>query len=271
MDPFLESPAFFPGLHDKLIVYLAETLQARLPPPYFAELGERLWVETSRRKVVPDVNVIRQAGERRHRASKSNGGIAIASRSTPIVVTVLHDEVHETFVEIRMRDDEDERLVATIEVLSRSNKKPGDEAQALYVQKQQEIIDSQASHLIEIDLHRSGKHTTAIPLDLLRKEASPYDYHVCVRPYDRPGKFHIYAIEMPDRLPEIAVPLLPGDGAVTFDLQALLDRCYDVSPYRQRVRYALDRLKPPAPKRHLKWLKEVLATIQASGKSAPER
>lgn len=263
MDPFLENPAFFPSLHERMIVYIAELLQPRLPPPYFADLGERLWIETSRRKVVPDVDVIRKTGVGTRGYSKANGGIAVATRTKPMIITVMHDEIRETFVEIRLRDDDEERLVTTIEILSHANKKTGDKAQKLYLKKQREIIDSQMTHLIEIDLLRSGKHTTCIPLDLLREKANPYDYHVCTRPYDETGKFHVYAIEMPDRLPEISVPLLQGDGSVALDLQAVMDRCYDVSPYRQRVRYSLDRLKPPVPKRHLKWVKQVLSRMES--------
>ena len=259
MDPFLESPAFFPSLHERMIVYASEMLQKHLPAPYFADIGERLWVETSRRKVIPDVDVFRSAIVGRPIATKANGGGAVATRSKPIVITVMHDESRETFVEIRTRADDEERLVATIEVLSRSNKRPGDEGQTLYLKKQQEIVDSQSSHLVEIDLLRSGKHTTSIPLDELRRKAMPYDYHVCVRPFDQPGKFHVYAIELPERLPEISIPLLPGDGSVALDLQTVMDRCYDAGPYRQRVRYALDRLKPPARRKHLKWLKRMLS------------
>jgi hypothetical protein len=47
MDPFLEHPALFPGLHDRLITYLGEALQAQPPEPYSAEIAGRLRVEVS--------------------------------------------------------------------------------------------------------------------------------------------------------------------------------------------------------------------------------
>jgi hypothetical protein len=34
MDPFLESPDWFPGLHDSLIVFIKATLQRTLPAHY---------------------------------------------------------------------------------------------------------------------------------------------------------------------------------------------------------------------------------------------
>src|SRR5688572_10124897 len=160
MDPFLEDPAYFPGLHDKLIVYIVEQLQPRLPAPYFADINERVWVETSRRRINPDVDVYRRARPGRRTASKGNGSIAVATRSKPIVITVMHDESRESFVEIRTRAGDEERLVATIEVLSPSYKKSGEEAQDLYLKKRQEIVEHGGTHLIEIDLLRAGKHTT---------------------------------------------------------------------------------------------------------------
>ncbi len=47
MDHFLEHPAIFPGLHNRMVATLSESLQASLPAPYFAEIGERVWVEES--------------------------------------------------------------------------------------------------------------------------------------------------------------------------------------------------------------------------------
>jgi hypothetical protein len=33
MDPYLEHPAIFPGLHDSMVTYLREALQPALPEP----------------------------------------------------------------------------------------------------------------------------------------------------------------------------------------------------------------------------------------------
>jgi len=58
MDPFLEHPDFFPDLHGRFHVYLSEALQDALPPPYFAVINERLWVETTARYIEPDTDVM---------------------------------------------------------------------------------------------------------------------------------------------------------------------------------------------------------------------
>jgi len=104
MDPFLEHPSVFPGLHDRLIAYLSESLQSRLPEPYFSEIGERLWVETSDRSIGLDVYVLE--GEERDRDESDSGrvGLATVVRSQPIVVTVPQDEFREPYEEDRCYD-----------------------------------------------------------------------------------------------------------------------------------------------------------------------
>jgi hypothetical protein len=42
MDPWLEHPDIFPDVHDSLISYLRETLNATLPSPYFANIATRV-------------------------------------------------------------------------------------------------------------------------------------------------------------------------------------------------------------------------------------
>src|SRR5438105_3302089 len=59
MDPFLENPAIFPDLHDSLIIYLREAINAQLQEPYFATTGERTWIAASQRYIEPDVNLLR--------------------------------------------------------------------------------------------------------------------------------------------------------------------------------------------------------------------
>src|SRR5690242_15063405 len=54
MDPYLESRDWFPCLHDSLITFIMESLQARLPETYYAQSSQRIWLEYSRRYVEPD-------------------------------------------------------------------------------------------------------------------------------------------------------------------------------------------------------------------------
>jgi hypothetical protein len=254
MDPFLEHPKYFPGLHSSLIFVIYERLQKALPEPYFAVLNERLWVETSERFIEPDVDLMQSRSAPRKTKGKSSG-LALLTRSRPVHIPVSHDESRETYIEIRVPGADDERVVTTIEILSLSNKTAGEKRRERYLLKQAEIMDSN-TNLVEIDLLRGGTHTTAVPSTRLRRETDSFDYHVCV--YVCGTGFWVYPIRLEDILPEVAVPLLPEAGAVPLDLQAVFDRCYDVGPYERRVQYKLNRLAPPVPAKQARWIKQQL-------------
>jgi hypothetical protein len=256
MDPFLEDPAVFPDLHDSLIAYLREALQSRLPQTYYAALGARVWVEFAHRTIGPDVNVLRRDGGTTS-GEPADGGVAVAPavRAKPVVVRVPHDERRETFVEIYASDGR--RLVTSIEVLSPANKTPGEHGQDLYLQKQRELLRSQV-HLVEIDLLRRGEHATAVPRDRAVAEAGPFDYHVCVHRFDRFQEFVVYPIQLPEPLPEIAIPLLPGDQPVVIDLQAVFTRCYDIGAFDRRIDYAARVPGPPLRPDPAEWVARLL-------------
>jgi hypothetical protein len=83
--------------------------------------------------------------------------------------------------------------------------------------------------------------------------------HVSLRRFDQPGRFFIYPCRLEAPLPEIAIPLLPGDGAVSLDLQAVFTRCYDTGPYRRHVVYDPARLVPPLAAERAAWVKQLVS------------
>jgi hypothetical protein len=211
MDPYLESSRFFPGLHNKLIAHLEEALQPNLPDPYYADSGERIWVE--------------------HR---------------------------EAYLEIFHGRGGERRLVTVIEVLSPANKAPGEHGRDLYLRKQREIMAGQAN-LVEIDLLRDGVHTTGVPRDHAFELATPFAYHVCVFRFAEANRFYVYPIRLEDALPNIGIPLLPGDADISLDLQRVFDRCYDAGPYRRIVRYQADSPEPPLTPEQQDWALQILS------------
>jgi hypothetical protein len=263
MDPYLESPRFFPDFHDSLLIFIKQDLQGRLPATYYAQSGQYVWLETSRRAVQPDVNVM---GERRRRKPRprraGEGGVAVAEveASHPIVIaieTIEHDEHVERLVEVYERRSGQDRLVATIEVVSPANKTRGHPGYDKYREKQGEVLAAQA-HLIEIDLLRKGTHVTAVPRDLAREKAAPFDYHVSVHRFDRPQDYFFYPIRLEQRLPAIMIPLLPGDPEVVLDLQAAFNRAYEAGPYRKRIRYGEDPIRPALRPDQAEWAKALM-------------
>ncbi len=254
MDPFLEDPAIFPDLHDNLIAALRNAINAQLPPPYYASSASRVWVEPSQRRVEPDVNVLRP--ERSGGSAGASSLVTTAVARPPVVVRIPREEFHESYLDIYARPGR-ERLVTSIEVLSPSNKTAGGEGRVLYLQKQREILGSKVN-LVEIDLLRSGQHTTAVRLEDALAKAGPFDYHACVRTFEEPDEFLIYPISIGERLPVLGIPLLPGDGSVPVDLQPLLDRCYDTGLYERRVSYSDWSLVSPLHPEQVAWVEQVL-------------
>lgn len=268
MDPFLENQNIFPDLHDSFIAYVREAIQGRLPEPYFAGLGSRIWLDFARRQIGPDVQVsktehTKSAGDNGASEDEASGGVAVATRTRPVVITVPHDEFREPFLEIRRIEGNEQRLVTVVEILSLTNKSPGEKGRELYLQKQQEILDSEI-HLVEIDLLRGGTHSTAVPLDALQAAAPSFEYHVCVRRFDRWEDYFVYPVALDEMLPEIAVPLLPGDGAVAVDLQEIFQRTYEAGAYQRRIRYQENEIVPPLPEKWRGWAAEVVARAGSS-------
>ena len=99
------------------------------------------------------------------------------------MIRVLHDEFREPFVEFYTETPAGKRLVSSLEVLSLSNKTPGEDGRELFLRKQKELLASKVN-LMEIDLLRSGEHTAAVPLKQALAECGAFDYHVSVHPFD---------------------------------------------------------------------------------------
>ena len=252
MDPYLESPEIFPDFHDSLITYLRENLQANLPPPYYAAIGPGLdrgleAIDRSR-CACPAIR------PRVQDQAQPAGALAVAApqRRSPVVVKVLHDEFREPFLEIYADSAEGKRLVTSVEVLSLSNKTPGEHGRELFLRKQKELLASRVN-LVEIDLLRGGEHTTAVPLESAVASCGAFDYHVSVHRFDDFESFFVYPIALEEPLPAIDIPLLPGDLPVTLDLQAVFDRCYDAGPYAREIDYVQDRITPSLPGDKAAW------------------
>lgn len=97
-----------------------------------------------------------------------------------------------------------------------------------------------------------------MPCQRVRAEVGPFDYHVCVHHFDNLEDYFIYPIQLDERLPRIAIPLLPGDPSVTIDLQTVFDHCYDAGPYAREVSYQAYSPVPPLRPDQEQWAKKIL-------------
>jgi hypothetical protein len=255
MDPYLEDPDHWRGVHGRLIVGISDALNASLPEGFVADLDERVYVIPPDRSIYPDVAIVERPGP-------SDGGSSVAvltppaASDPPYVVSLRDEPVYESFVEIRTTGEAEE-LVAVIEVLSPSNKEPASEGRDQYLRKQREVLAS-AAHLLEIDLLRAGEHTVAARRDVVAAAVGrPWDYLVCLHRAGRRWEYEFWPFTVRDRLPTVHVPLAEGVPDCVLDLQSVFDRAYDSGPYRRRVNYQGEP-RPALPSPEREWANALL-------------
>jgi hypothetical protein len=71
------------------------------------------------------------------------------------------------------------------------------------------------------------------------------------------NRFEVYPVRLQERLPRIAVPLLPEDKDVVLDIQWVFNRCYDLGRYGLDIDYSQP---PPVPltDEEKAWLEKLL-------------
>jgi hypothetical protein len=229
MDPYLEEPQIWPGVHASMIVYLRDHLQPQLRPRYTASLGERVYVEGPDREIIPDVWL-----RKRRPPTGSPTAVGILDSDEPELVQVSPLEIHETYIAILDRRS-GQKVVTVIELVSPTNKYSGPGRDS-YLAKQKEVLASDA-HLVEIDLLRSGPHILTAPQPVAHR-LGPYDYLVCVNRAKVPRTdYEIYRRTLRAPLPRIRIPLADGDPDVVLDVQAVLDLTYEKGDYRDTLNY----------------------------------
>lgn len=249
MDPYLEAADIWPDFHDGLAAAMRGDLNTLLPAPYYARLQSRpelgiVMDEGVPRRIVPDVTVVRR--ELREAAVSYVTGFAPVlelprTESSPgIDFRLMSDTLMHRFVEIRS-SARNHKLVTLIEIVSPSNKLPGDDRRA-YERKQQEILGSDAN-LIEIDLLRSGRRL--LPYLELQFEVGRLGADYLIMLNRGPGRgdrrldFTAYPVQLRDPLPCIPVPLLEPDPDVLLDLQYAFNRVYAEGPYVRMIDYSV--------------------------------
>jgi Protein of unknown function (DUF4058) len=233
MDPYLEDPAVWPGLHDRLIVHAGDMLQPLVLPRYYVEIRERVYFEEPRDVIYPDATI----RELRPVATQPVG-TAMLAPDAPVVLSV-ETRQREPFLEIRAMGSNE--VVTVIEFISPANKHGGRKGRDEYRQKQEQVFHSRAS-LVEIDLLRRGTEIVLAPSAGIRS-LPRFDYLACVNRASQRERFEVYAFPLRERLPLIAIPLRAPDPDVTMDLPAIFTRCYDNGAYRVRIDYN----QPPSP------------------------
>jgi hypothetical protein len=235
MNPYLERPAKFNGFHQKFPVYAIEKLVPQVRPRYFVDTDVDVYIHeppAERRSLVgrPDVHVAERPTDR---PMVRTAHARVAAPSTSILPLDV-DEIELPRVEIRDKDDN--RLVTVIELLSPTNKIEL-EHRGKYTEKRRKLLRA-GVNLVEIDLLRGGQRMPLQPVP-------PCDYLVVVCRADEQPSAGVWPISLRSALPVIPVPLKPGDGDATLDLQAILHTIYDQAGYIDHLYQG--PVDPPSP------------------------
>ena len=252
MDPYLEAPSGWAGVHSRLINAISDDLGDRLASAYIVTIEERVYIATpddlmAVPAIVPDVFVI-TAGRQELPAA---GGSPI---TPPVLIEpLIEEEVHDRYLEIR--DTRSRAVITTIEILSPYNKAAGTRGREAFLRKRQAVLASQ-SHWIEIDLLRAGERPP--------EARGRGDYYALLCRGEAGARYAVWAWRLRERLPTIAVPLRAPDADAPLDLQAMLETVYRRGHYADALDYQAPVPPPPLAPGEANWAEEQLRAWRAN-------
>lgn len=244
MNPYLEHPELWPGVHHWLIIELARFLSPQLRPKYRVAVEVQMYETIGEEALlvgVPDFTI----NSSHNTAPLSSTSVAVApSPPQPQVVNVPVPELRKQGY-LEVREIATKEVVTAIEILSPANKRSR-KGRNQYEGKRNKILSS-STHLVEIDLLRKGE-----PMLVYHSQSST-DYRILVSRGDRRPQADLYGFKLRDRIPSFPLPLKSGDPEPVVDLQVLLNNIYDTGSYDLVIDYAQDPV-PPLSKGDRPWL-----------------
>ncbi len=225
MNPWLENPAIWRDVHQRLITTLANSLGPRLRPRYFVAVETHTYVSVSPDVPVatrfPDVMVIDRGGPAVETALAADS----LYLTVELPIREPREPIEEGYMEIRLASTGE--IVTVIELVSHTSKQMGHDLK---------FYDPDV-HFVEIDLLRAGP-----PMPHTERAASSH-YRLFIRRRERPHQARLYPFSVRQPIPTFPLPLLPDDAEPVVDLNALLNTVYNQAGYDLVLRYD----QPPAP------------------------
>jgi hypothetical protein len=248
MNPYLESPDFWPEVHHLLIAMIQESLVPQLVPKYRVAIEKRIYEikeEQSLLVGIPDVSIQHNPIPR----NSSTSNVAVATKTTePLKVRLaMSEELREGYLEVI--DIANKEVVTVIEVISPANKRPG-KGREMYEEKRDKVFASR-TNFVEIDLLQAWE-----PLPVLNNDIVAHYRILVSRSNQRPGA-DLYLFNLPDAIPCFPLPLRAGDVEPIVDLQALLNTLYDRAAYDITLDYTA-QLVPALSEADAAWANALL-------------
>jgi hypothetical protein len=248
MDPFLEHPELWPDVHHRLITAIADSVAPRIRPKYWVAIEKRTYLAEPEGLAFigrPDVAVLRERPAADY--AQPTPGLPTSPVQSVTVAVPMPDVVHEGYLEVR--EVATGEVVTSLEVLSPSNKRPG-EGRRVYQVKRQRVLAS-LTHLVEIDLLRGGE-----PMAILG-DGRQAAYRILVSRGEQRPWAELYAFGVQIAIPPFPLPLRSGDTEPQVDLQMLLSELYDRAGYDLVVDYSREPV-PPLPEDDAAWANALL-------------
>lgn len=250
MNPYLERSEFWPGIHNRVVVHLGDTLARQLRPEYMVRTEQRVYVseepdDSGRRPSrIPDITILDPGW-----AAQRAVAVETEPRQTEGAVTVempaleLERESYLKIIRVSNRE-----VVAVIELLSPANKSR--EGRQDYLSKRAEVQYSLA-HLVEIDLLRAGS-----PMPIVG-DIPGGDYRILVCNSRLAPDASLYVFSMQSPIPVFVMPLAEGSEGIVIDLKPIIDEVYVLGSYDRDIDYEQDP-EPPLSDADRAWLDQLL-------------
>jgi hypothetical protein len=236
MDPYVEMQEW-EDFHNRFNTAIADTLQPAVRPRYVVRVERRVYVDHPDDREqpaairIPDV-VLAGLGE--SDALELPDAEGEFSGLEPVTCTLpMPRERRESYLVIR--DQNSMEVVTVIETLSPANKRKQGDGRREYLRKRDEVLGS-TCHLVELDLLRGGDR---LPMD----GAVPAgDYYAIISRGDQRPRADVFAWTLRDPMPDIPIPLLPGDGDAMVSLAETFSAVYNRAAYELSLDYNADIL-----------------------------
>ena len=234
MNPYLEHPEIWPGIHLLLISELANFLSPQLRPKYRVAVEVRIYEIVGKQSLlvgIPDLTV--KGSQTTTKQPITNVAVAESPACPQTVEVPVPETVKQGYLEVR--EVTTQEVVTAIEILSPINKRSG-EGRKQYDRQRNKILGS-STHLVEIDLLRQVQ-----PMSVYGSTIQTH-YRILVSRGNCRPQASLYGFNLRDPIPEFPLPLKLGDLEPSIDLQVLLNNIYDRASYD----LAIDYHREPVP------------------------
>ncbi|HEY9811816.1 MAG TPA: DUF4058 family protein [Halomicronema sp.] len=229
MNPYLEHPDFWPGVHHALINKIGEFLSPQLFPKYLVSIEVRMYETGGDDSVlvgIPDVTV--QPSVSAKNPTETNVAVVESPAQPQSVILAVPEIVKQGYLEIL--ETETKEVITEIELLLPVNKRSG-KGRETYQKKRNQVL-ARFTHLVEIDLLRSWQQMPLVGNGIQS------DYRILVSRSNSRPRADLYAFNLRDEIPKFPLPLKSEDEEPVVDLQSLLNTMYDVWNYGVRINYS---------------------------------